>query len=65
LICWANIGHIFNIRIMNIFDLLFEYSNIIRIFYVIKFYKIFLLNNIFENRAITIKVLLLAKVVGF
>jgi hypothetical protein len=27
---WANIRHIFNIRIMNIFDLLFEYSNIIR-----------------------------------
>jgi hypothetical protein len=26
---WANIRHIFNIRIMNIFDLLFEYSNII------------------------------------
>jgi hypothetical protein len=34
---WANIRHIFNIRLMNIFDLLFEYSNIIRIFYVIKF----------------------------
>jgi hypothetical protein len=27
---WANIRHIFNIRIMNIFNLLFEYSNIIR-----------------------------------
>jgi hypothetical protein len=37
---WANIRHIFNIRIMNIFDLLFEYSNIIQIFYVIKFYNI-------------------------
>jgi hypothetical protein len=37
---WANIRHIFNIRIMNIFDFLFEYSNIIRIFYVIKFYNI-------------------------
>jgi hypothetical protein len=38
---WANIRHIFNIRIMNIFDLLFEYySNIFRIFYVIKFYNI-------------------------
>jgi hypothetical protein len=30
LLGWANIRHIFNIRIMNIFDLLFEYSNIIR-----------------------------------
>jgi hypothetical protein len=37
---WANIRHIFNTRIMNIFDLLFEYSNIIRIFYAIKFYNI-------------------------
>jgi hypothetical protein len=47
---------------MNIFDLLFEYSNIIQIFYVIKFYNI---NLIFENRAITTKVLLLAKLGGF
>jgi hypothetical protein len=31
LLGWANIHHIFNIQIMNIFDLLFEYSNIIRI----------------------------------
>jgi hypothetical protein len=30
LVGWANIRHILNIRIMNIFDLLFEYSNIIR-----------------------------------
>jgi hypothetical protein len=29
---WAIIRHIFFIRIMNIFDLLFEYSNNIRIF---------------------------------
>jgi hypothetical protein len=36
---WANIRRIFNIQITNIFDLLFEYSNIIRIFYVI-FYNI-------------------------
>jgi hypothetical protein len=29
---WANIRHIFFIRIMNLFELLFEYSNNIQIF---------------------------------
>jgi hypothetical protein len=46
---WANIRHIFNIRIMNIFDLLFKYSIIIRIVYVINFFFFKLVTHFATN----------------